>query len=197
MPKPAKLAYPPSKLPYQTALLIGIGLFTATPCLALWDTSDPERFAGDVIQLALPLTGAAVALAQNDTEGLKQLAYTVGSTALITEGVKKGFSHTPLGLRPDSSDRYSFVSGHTSNACAGAAFIGQRYGWQYGTAAMVPAGYVAWSRVNAKKHHLRDVIAGCAVGTAAALLLAEPKDDMAVMPWYENEQIGITIRSVW
>lgn len=193
----SKSAHAPSKLPCKTALLIGIGLFTATPCLALWDTSDPERFAGDVLQLALPLTGAAVAVAQDDTEGLKQLAYTVGSTALITQGVKQTFSHTPLGLRPDGSDRYSFVSGHASNACAGAAFIGQRYGWQYGTAAMVPAGYVAWSRVNAKKHHPRDVIAGCAVGTAAALLLTDPKDGTTVIPWYENEQIGITIRSVW
>lgn len=179
------------------ALVSLVGIMTATPSFALWDTKDPHRFAGDVIQLAIPLTGAGVALAQNDTEGLKQWAYTVGGTAVITQGVKYGFSGTSLGLRPDGSDRYSFVSGHASNACAGATFIGQRYGWQYGTAAMLPAGYVAWTRVNAKKHHPRDVIAGCAVGVATGLLLTEPKDGTAVTPWYENETMGVTIRSVW
>ncbi|WP_296405304.1 phosphatase PAP2 family protein [Psychrobacter sp.] len=163
---------------------------------AAWDTSDPPTFAGDVLQIAIPLTGLGMAYAKGDTEGMKQLAYTVVVNQAITEGMKYGFDGTALGERPDGGRR-SFPSGHTSGACAGATFIGQRYGWSYGSVAMVPAGYVGWSRVNAERHHVRDVVAGCALGVATGLLLTSPEGNQTITPWYENKTFGVTISSKW
>lgn len=174
--------------------LMCVGALT-THAHAMWDPSDPHRFAGDILQLAIPISGGLVAVSQDDTEGLKQLGMTVASTAVITQGMKYGFDGTPLGRRPDGN-RLSFPSGHTSNACAGAAFIGQRYGWKYGTPAMATAGYVGWTRVQAKRHHVRDVVVGCALGVGAGLLLTTPQGEQ-IVPWYENETFGIQISSKW
>lgn len=175
------------------------GMILATLSLsahAMWDTSDPHRFAGDVLQLAIPIGGGVVAYVKDDTEGLKQLGKTVAVTAVATQGMKYGLDHTKLGRRPDGT-RLSFPSGHTSNACAGAAFIGQRYGWKYGVPAMTTAGYVGWTRVHAKRHHVRDVLVGCALGTVAGLALTSPEGDEQILPWYENESFGVSVSSKW
>lgn len=68
--------------------------------------------------------------------------------------------------RPDGGSR-SFPSGHTSLAFTGAEFIRKEYGWGWGAPAYVAAGFVGWSRVEAKRHYTRDVLAGAAVGILA------------------------------
>lgn len=48
-------------------------------------------------------------------------------------------------------------------AFAPAQFLWQRYGWEYGVPAYMAAGFVAWSRVDAKKHHWYDVMASAGI----------------------------------
>lgn len=176
--------------------VLAVCLCLPTLSHAMWDTSDPHRFAGDVLQLALPATGLVVAYHKDDMQGAKQLGKTMAATVITTEALKTGFNNTALGKRPNGGSR-SFPSGHTSSACAGATFIGQRYGWKAGLPAMGVAGYVGWTRVHAKAHHPRDVVAGCAVGVAAGLLLTDPMSDTQVLPWYENKTLGVSVSSVW
>lgn len=168
-------------------------------CLTLAPTtyakSNSEK-AGDALQLVIPAAGLGMAVAKHDNEGVKQLGTTMATNLAATYALKYAFNDTDLGKRPDGDD-YSFPSGHTSNACAGATFIGQRYGWRYGSMAMLPAAYVGWSRVDAKRHHVRDVIAGCAVGTISGLIMTQPFDNTTILPWYDNQQLGISIRSTW
>lgn len=152
--------------------------------------------AGDVLQYAIPLTGLGMAVANDDTEGIKQLGKTMLTNVATTYGMKYAFNDTSWGKRPNGSD-YSFPSGHTSDACAGATFIGQRYGWRYGAVAMLPAAYVGWSRVDADKHHVRDIIAGCAVGTMSGLVMTQPFNNSTITPWYENHTLGLQISSTW
>lgn len=182
---------------YRTGAMLALALFISS-AQAMWDPSDPHRFAGDVLQLAIPAVGGAMAYHYEDAEGGKQLGKTVLATAAITQGMKYGFDHTKLGRRPNGGSK-SFPSGHTSNACAGAAFIGQRYGWKAGVPAMATAGYVGWTRVNAKAHHVHDVVVGCAIGVAAGMVLTTPHDMQGtqIVPWYENKTLGVSIASTW
>lgn len=152
--------------------------------------------AGDMLQLAIPAAGLAVAVAKDDKEGIQQWGKTMATDVVATYGLKYAFNHTALGKRPNGG-RYSFPSGHTSAACAGATFIGQRYGWEYGAGAAIPAAYVGWSRVHANKHHTRDVIAGCAVGIASGLLMTKPLENTHVTAWYDDKAVGLSVHGVW
>jgi membrane-associated phospholipid phosphatase len=76
-------------------------------------------------------------------------------------------------LRPDSSDYYSFPSGHTAEAFLSATFLFEEYKnvsvW-YGISGYFVAGTVAYLRVYNNKHWLHDTVAGAGFGIASAEL---------------------------
>lgn len=71
-----------------------------SPAQAMWDTSDSDRFAGDVIQLAILAAGLAMAYAKDDSTGMKMLGKTVVANAVATQGLKYAFNSTSWGKRP-------------------------------------------------------------------------------------------------
>lgn len=146
-------------------------------------TEDPDRAAGDIIQIVLPAIGLGTAFYRNDNEGMKEWAYSFGSTMLATAALKEAVNPTSWGERPNGG-QYSFPSGHTASACSGAAFIGQRYGWTYGGMAMLPAAFVGYTRVDEDLHHWRDVIAGCALGIGFSYYFVQPEhsNPVAIIP---------------
>lgn len=145
-------------------------------------TNDSDRGAGDVIQILLPAAALGAAMYKGDSEGEKQWLYSTGSTLAATQALKLSVNHTAWGERPNGG-QMSFPSGHTSSACSGAFFIGRRYGWQYGAPAMLPAAFVAYSRVDEDLHHWRDVIAGCALAGGFAWYFVSPeKHAVTILP---------------
>lgn len=90
------------------------------------------------------------------------LLLAVGRTWAATVGLKYAINET----RPNGEPR-SFPSGHTSIAFTGAEFIRKEYGWRWAAPAYVAASFVGWSRVEAKKHYVHDVLAGAALGVLA------------------------------
>ena len=114
---------------------------------------------------------------------MKEWAYSVGSTLLATAALKRAVNPTSWGERPNGGS-YSFPSGHTASACSGASFIGQCYGWTYGSIAMLPAAYVGYTRVDEDLHHWRDVIAGCALGIGFSWYFVRPEQlpPMSITP---------------
>ncbi len=76
-------------------------------------------------------------------------------------------------LRPDSSDYYSFPSGHTAEAFLSAEFLYQEYKevspW-YGIAGYGVAATVGYLRMYNNKHWFHDVVAGAGFGIASTKL---------------------------
>ncbi len=127
----------------------------------------------DMLAVGLPALAAGSAWSQGDTEGLKQLTYTMATTVGAAEVLK----NTVHSVRPDGSDNKSFPSAHTAVAFAAVRYMDKRYSaeiapytpWLYAA-----AGLTGVARVQANKHHWQDVLAGGALGWGAAQWWAAP-----------------------
>ena len=134
---------------------------------------------GNIFQAALPVAAAALTSARDDGEGLKQFAYS----GLATLGTTYALKYAIDSKRPNGGS-HSFPSGHTSSAFWGASYIHERYGWQLGFPAEILAAAVAGSRVDAKAHHWRDVIASALIADTSAYFLVTPHDSGVLLtPW--------------
>jgi hypothetical protein len=116
--------------------------------------------AGKAVAIALPLAAGGVALFHDwDWNGVAQLGIDTGltvGTALVLKQIVKE-------QRPDMSNWQSFPSETAAVAFAPAAFLWDRYGWEYGVPAYLAAGYAGYSVVNAKEHHWWDVAASAGI----------------------------------
>jgi membrane-associated phospholipid phosphatase len=117
---------------------------------------------------------------QGDWTGVGQAALSLGSTELLTYGLKSAIHEE----RPDNSNDKSFPSGHTSISFAAAATLEKRYGWKAGLPAHIVAAFVGVARVKADKHFVHDAIAGAAIGEAAGWLTTSRKSaKVQWLPW--------------
>jgi hypothetical protein len=92
----------------------------------------------------------------------------IGATTeavLITTVLK----YTIREKRPDSNQRTSFPSGHSTSAFAFASVVGAEHGWRWGVPAYALATFVGWSRINDNQHFLHDVLAGATIGISTGL----------------------------
>ena len=145
--------------------------------------------SGDILMFALPITTFATTIILKDKEGskefLKSFALTSASTYLLKRVVRE--------KRPIGSSRMSFPSGHTSSAFASAAFIHKRYGLKYAILPYTIATFIAYSRVQAKKHYIHDVIAGAALGIASSFYFTKRYKNIKITPWIDGKKAGINI----
>ena len=138
------------------AFFVAILLFLASVGAAVAGTSES---VGTDVAIALPLIAGGITLAKDDWKGSAQL--TVDTIATV--GLAYGLKHVIREQRPDKSDFQSMPSDTSALAFAPAQFLWDRYGWEYGVPAYAAATFVAWSRVDAQKHHWYDVTASAAI----------------------------------
>lgn len=110
--------------------------------------------------------------------------------------------------RPDSSDRFSFPSGHTAAAFVSAEFLRQEYKdvspW-IGAAGYVVAAGTGFLRIYNNKHWFNDVIAGAGIGILSTrlsyylypklknLIIRKADNNTAFMPVYDGQGIGFVL----
>jgi membrane-associated phospholipid phosphatase len=135
---------------FAALMILGI----TSPALA----GSSESLGTDVA-IALPVIAGGVTLYKNDWMGAAQL--TVDTVATV--GLAYGLKHVIKEQRPDKSDFQSMPSDTAALAFAPAQFLWDRYGWEYGLPAYGAATFVAWSRVDAQKHHWYDVAASAGI----------------------------------
>ena len=147
-------------------------LIMVTPMIALGESNSQtiER-TGDVLQLLIPAIGlsSTIFLEQNQ-DGIKQFCKSLASNLIITQTLKL----ITKKHRPNGSCCTSFPSGHTSIAFMGAGFIHRRYSWKYSIPAYIGATFVGYSRVEANKHYVEDVIAGATIGILSSIYFTTP-----------------------
>lgn len=148
------------------------------------------RRVSDVGRDALVAVALGVPIARRDGDGALEAAASMGGAFLIAQGLKETFPER----RPDGSDRRSFPSGHAASAFAAAATLQNRYGWRVGLPAQAVAALVGFSRVEARKHHWYDVVAGAAIGETSGFLITRKRDDrVRVMPWGDTSGGGASL----
>lgn len=146
--------------------------------------------ATDIMTAVVPLTGLAVAYFSDDTEGQKQWLRNISVNQILTSALRLGFNETGLGERPNGHS-YGFPSGHVAVVASGATFLGQRYGWKWGTPAYLATAYIAYVRVDEDKHHWRDVIAAGALSYGVALLTVTPEHATSLAPVIGPDFLGL------
>lgn len=123
--------------------------------------NDDLRQAGDVLQIALPLTALGATFWYDDPEGRAQFGKSFLTSWTIVYGIKTvGNKVRPGDIDPDEEGNLSYPSGHTMSAFSGASFLSRRYGYLWGIPAYALAALVGYSRVDAQAHYLDDVIVG-------------------------------------
>lgn len=154
--------------------------------------------ASDILQYVPAVGAAAYTAYQRDSQGLWQLTGEVAVSMAATLALKEAFNNGDWGERPNGGS-HSFPSGHMAKACTGAAYMTRRYGWESGLPADLISAYVGYIRVNEHQHHLRDVIAGCAVSFGAAYWLVKPAlaDRVSIAPYVEGSGLGLLISANW
>lgn len=98
--------------------------------------------------------------------------------------------------RPNSVDRHSFPSGHTTTAFAFASVVGMRHSFYWGLAAYTLAGFVAYSRINDNYHYIHDVMAGATIGISYGIGLhyldkKKKKTTYHLLPQVDRDKIGL------
>ena len=150
----------------------------------------PSVVATDILTAVVPLTGLAVAYFTDDTEGQKQWLRNTTVNQVIISAMRLGFNETSLGERPNGHP-YGFPSGHQAFIMSGATFLGERYGWKWGTPAYIAAGYVAYVRVDEDHHHWRDVLVASAVAYGVALVTVTPENATCLAPVVGPDFLGL------
>lgn len=115
--------------------------------------------AGQIVAIALPVAAGSVSLFKGDWSGLVQLAAVTG----LTVGTAYGLKQLIHERRPDGTDWQSMPSEQSALAFSSAAYMWDRYGWEYGVPAYAAAGFVGYARVDSKRHHWYDVAASAGI----------------------------------
>lgn len=177
--------------PCVAAALAVLLAFQALPATAGGDYTTDE-LAADVITGTMPLAAFAIAHYKDDGAGEGQFFRSNAASLLLTTTLRVAFNETSWGERPNGN-QYAFPSGHVAFVTAQAAFLQERFGWQYGLPAYALVGYVAWVRVDTDHHRWRDVVAGAALSMATAKLFVTPHDAVHVAPMIGPDWLGLRI----
>jgi membrane-associated phospholipid phosphatase len=158
-------------------------------CNPVWAKGNIEK-TGDVFQYMLPAIAFGATFYMGDDEGRTQFYKSFASTVAATGLLKNAINAT----RPNGNCCESFPSGHTSAAFQGAAFIHARYGIEAALPAYAAATFVGYSRVEANKHYVRDVVAGAAIAIGASFYFTPERfgaKQALIMPYTDGKQVGV------
>jgi len=145
---------------------------------------------------AYTLTVSALALpaVRGDWQGFRQAAYSLGTAESLSLGLKSAIKEQ----RPDNSGNDSFPSGHSALAFASATTLYRRYGWEVGVPAYAVATLTAYARVDARKHHWYDVVAGAAIGAGSGWFFTDAFNNrVQLLPWADSKSVGVLVAMPW
>lgn len=176
---------------YPFYILFLVLLFCTTLSVEV-QANDNVESAGNILMFILPATGACLTLVQTDSQGTLELA----ESAALTMGVTYGLKNIINEQRPNGGTR-SFPSSHASISFVSAEFVRNRYKWEYGLPMYALASFVAYSRVESKKHYIHDVAAGAAIGIGSSYLFTHPYEGWRIQGETDHKYYGISFNRTW
>ena len=176
----------------------------------VWEDGNQKHFGIDDFTLAAPVA-AVYALNLAGIKGKHNFidrSALYGMSYFIGTGVVSSVKRLTGVIRPDSSNFYSFPSGHTAQAFIAAEFMRQEYKHKspwYGIAAYAVAAGTGYLRMYNNKHWFNDVLAGAGIGILSTrvsywlypkiknLFVKEKSGEIntVVMPMYQNGAVGL------
>ncbi len=151
------------------------------------------RTTSDALAVGIPLAAAILSVTNDDASGLLQLAKSEALTLASVELLKRTTNET----RPNGKDDRSFPSGHTAVAFAAAQYMQMRGGWRYGVPAYLAASLTGYSRVRAKEHYWRDVLAGAALGIASSYYFTDSRERFGFGVMFGADSAHAYLHSTW
>ena len=142
--------------------------------------------SGNIIYLALGVGLPLLRDGDNGKDNAARAADALGTSVLITEALKNIVREK----RPDSNERDSFPSGHSTAAFAVAAMESSFHPkeaplWYLGATA------IAGSRLALHRHYWQDVIAGAAIGYGTARWEISQPHGLILTPLIGRDMMGI------
>jgi len=169
-----------------------LGLLLFLMASANAQASDGIELAGTILMYALPVTAYGMTASHDDGEGALQYS----EAAALTLGVTFTLKNTIDAERPDGGSQ-SFPSGHTSVSFSAAEFVRKRYGPEYGMPLYAAAAFVGYSRVEADRHYVRDVVAGAVIGIASSYLFTSPYYGWSILAEAADGYYGLVAVRPW
>lgn len=170
-------------------IILSLAYISASIDQANAQTPEVET-AGDILLVTLPATAITTTLLLEDYEGLGQFAEGFFLNKILTFSLKGIIGRE----RPDGDGFDSFPSGHTSTTFQSASFIQRRYGWKFGIPAYALATFTGFSRVNADRHYVADVIVGAALGIGCTYAFTTPYEKQDFQVNVSGDTNGFMIR---
>jgi membrane-associated phospholipid phosphatase len=147
------------------------------------------EFPANLVMVGVPIAGYFIAGHKDDDEGQKQLLRSVAAGILDHALISGAVNYTSWGKRPNGG-AHAFPSGHVTLVTSGAAFLQDRYGWQYGLPAYALVGYVADVRVRTGHHRWRDAVGGVVLGWGTSKFFVTPQNASYLAPVIGPQFIG-------
>lgn len=151
------------------------------------------EYMGDVLAVIIPATAYGTTFYMDDEAGRIEFYKSIATATVATFGLK----YTVKRERPDGSNNRSFPSAHTMFAFQGATFIHRRYGFNYAIAAYLGASFVGYSRIEADKHYLGDVLAGAAIGSLSSWFFTDRYKQLSLQPIAKDGTYGLNVTYLW
>jgi len=156
------------------------------------DEYTDEELSADIITAVVPLTAYAIAHYKDDGDGEGQFLRSNAASLVLNTTLRLAFNETDWGTRPNGSP-YGFPSGHVAFMTSSAAFLQDRFGWEYGVPAYLLTGYVAWVRVDTDHHRWRDVAAAAGLSIGVSRLFVTPQNATHIAPIIGPDWLGMRI----
>lgn len=156
---------------------------------------DEHDYDADTLAWAIPAFGLGLTWAYDDPQGTGQFLASYLTTVTLTVVFKRTVPEHRPNLSPSTE---SYVSGHTSSAFGGAAFIQMRYGWGWGLPAYLGAIYVGRSRIEEQAHFPSDVYRGAALAIVdAAIFTTRYRSHVQMVPYLAPHGGGVRLYAKW
>ncbi len=128
--------------------------------------SSPGKHMGNDSILAAAAGGLFWAGRKSDNSRFRDATYSLMQATIVNVAVTRAVKVTTGRQRPNG-DEFSFPSGHASTTFMWATVFAEHYGTKAAIPGYLAAAYVAATRLEERKHHLTDVVAGAAIGYIA------------------------------